>query len=240
MVGRSFGPRQVKGSRRPSSRTRRLLRKRSARFTQIDPFIEKAENCLATGQSVEACQSAELALQLVADHPRAVQILETARQNSEEYLWLFKQVEQACNNHRWFQATRLLNDYGINQADQKFAALALMAKLGRDAANRYAKLILWSLLGGAMLVLVGFLAKLFAAGVTESKTFAPSFWQTISFSAFFVIGSSTAILLLRKFLRRPIPMGQGHPRLRGQRKKGMQPATAAEKFSTRSPRTCRS
>ncbi len=173
--------------------------------------IRKTQDLLFRGKIREATQRAEKILQLIADHPQALEVLANARQMDQQVRELNRRLESATNNGEWFQASAMLAAAGPEIHAMPLQDLECTLRKGCRQADNYARLLIWTILGaGLMLVGTKFLG-LLLTGIEDllpQNDTQSRFWQTdnlrtactLAFAILIGVGNLT---LLRVILRRP-------------------------------------
>jgi len=176
------------------------------RIARVEPLIQSCEVRLSDGMTPTIRRDAESILQIVSDHPRALAILAAAEQKAAQYESLIANVERACSERRWFRVDEQLCGQSIAKDDHQLSNFASAAEIGRQAADEYARLLLWSLIGGAMLLAVELLARLFAERVPEATSPTVIHLQYLLSFGIFAVGTACGMFLLRALVGRPVPV----------------------------------
>lgn len=183
-----------------------------SRLAATAPGIRKAQNFLSRGSVREATQCAEEILHQVADHPRALEIIASAKQMNQEAQEFRRRLQAASDNGDWFHATAILSAAGPAVHASSLGDLKTTLQKGCRQANNFARLELWSFLGAGLMIAGTKLLELLMTGMEDLLTQSdsgPQIWQTdtvrtaclLGFSVVIAIGS---LILLRAILQRPV------------------------------------
>lgn len=174
--------------------------------------IRKAQDLLLRGKLREATLHAEKILLLVADHPQALEVLANAKQRDQEVRELNRRLQSAMNNGKWFQASAMLAAAGPEIHAIPLQDVEKALRKGCRQADNYARLLLWCMLGAALMIVGVKFIELLLTGIEDllpQNDTESNFWKTDNLRtacalAFAILISVGNLTLLRVILRRPV------------------------------------
>lgn len=161
------------------------------RLTKADELLVAAEWHHNAGRLPESLAEVERALELVADHERALQLRHVLGRRIQEGLHCQSLLERAVAEQRWFRAERLLERVG-NTNDPVTPRI----RAGVARADHFLRFVVWTLLGALAL----FLAARMAAGVqTEVVRWLPDPLFDVEYLSHTVLQSTLQVTVLAAF-----------------------------------------
>jgi len=211
--------REINELEKSGVRVRRLLDYAVAvdtKLAEIAPGIRKAEKCLASGKFREAIECAEQILSRVADHPRALEMLASARTSEFEAKELGLKMKAASSNCEWFLASAMFAAVGPAVDELGLRGLEGMLRKGCREANNYARFVIWTFLGANLMAIGTKLTELLMTGIedllpdsdTGSILWRTSTLRTVGSLTFAILIGVGILAMLRAILRRPAPPGK--------------------------------
>jgi serine/threonine protein kinase len=174
-----------------------------ARVAKIQPHLKNAKALIAQNRFVDAISHLDTALTIVSDHPEILELLTRVKAESDEIVGLMSQVQQACDSGKYFTAKTLSDRCLDISKSQKLSELSSRARLGCEGSNRYALILLWSILGATTMLIAFYLAELFTVGIENAAALSSAGLKGLITRNFFALSTLCGIYAIRKLVRRP-------------------------------------
>jgi len=183
------------------------------RLAETAPSIRKAEKCLANGRIREAAECAKQILSRVVDHPRALEILASARTMELKAKEQSLQIKAAINNSEWFLASAIFAAVGPAVDELSLRGLEEIVRKGCREARNYARFVIWAFLGACLMAIGAKLSELLMTGIEDllpERDTGPVLWRTATLRtvcelAFSILIGVGILVILRAILLRPAP-----------------------------------
>lgn len=182
----------------------RYLEKVDTKVSKIEPHLEKARGFIAVNRVLEARSEIETALTIVSDHPEAIELLTRVQSESDEFVGLMSQIQEACDQNRFFTAAVLTGQCRDISNSHQLSEFEKTARLGCEASNRHALLLLWSALGGTVMLVAFYLAQLFTAGIDNAASLSSAGLKDLITQIFFASSTLCGLYAVRKLIKRPL------------------------------------